>query len=114
GDSGLRGALAARLQGSADVFDHQRRRPWSSINFITAHDGFTLQDWASYNQKHNEANGEGNHDGTNNNESNNWGVEGPTEDTQILEQRARVMRAMLATLLFSHGTPMLLAGDEFG
>ncbi len=77
GDSGLRGALAARLQGSADVFDHQHRRPWASINFITAHDGFTLQDWVSYNHKHNEANGEDNQDGNNDNESNNWGVEGP-------------------------------------
>ncbi len=113
GDSGLRGALAARLQGSADVFDHQRRRPWASINFVTAHDGFTLQDWVSYNQKHNEANGENNQDGSNDNESNNWGVEGPTEDAQIRERRERVKRAMLATLLFSHGTPMLLAGDEF-
>ncbi|MGH8255633.1 MAG: glycogen debranching protein GlgX, partial [Steroidobacteraceae bacterium] len=114
GDSGLRGALAARLQGSADVFDHQRRKPWASINFITAHDGFTLQDWASYNQKHNEANGEDNQDGNNDNESNNWGVEGPTDDAQVRERRERVKRAMLATLLFSHGTPMLLAGDEFG
>ncbi len=114
GDSRLRGALAARLQGSADVFDHQRRRPWASINFITAHDGFTLTDWTSYGQKHNEANGEDNQDGTNDNESNNWGVEGPTEDAAILERRERVRRAMLATLLFSHGTPMLLGGDEFG
>jgi isoamylase len=114
GDSGLRGGLAARLQGSADVFDHQRRRPWASINFITAHDGFTLQDWVSYSQKHNEANGEDNQDGSNDNESNNWGVEGPTEDTQIRERRERVKRAMLSTLFFSHGTPMLLAGDEFG
>ncbi|HTW74066.1 MAG TPA: glycogen debranching protein GlgX, partial [Steroidobacteraceae bacterium] len=114
GDPGLRGALAARLQGSADVFDHQRRRPWASINFVTAHDGFTLRDWVSYNQKHNEANGEDNKDGTNDNESNNWGVEGPSDDAQILERRARVARAMLATLLFSHGTPMLLAGDELG
>jgi glycogen operon protein len=114
GDSGQRGALAARLQGSADVFDHQRRRPWASVNFVTAHDGFTLTDWASYSQKHNEANGEGNQDGSSDNESNNWGVEGPTEDTAIRERRERVKRAMLATLLFSHGTPMLLGGDEFG
>jgi isoamylase len=114
GDSGLRGALAARLQGSADLFDHQRRRPWASVNFITAHDGFTLQDLVSYNQKHNEANGEDNQDGTNDNESNNWGIEGPTDDAQVLERRERIKRAMLATLLFSHGTPMLLGGDEFG
>jgi isoamylase len=114
GDSGLRGALAARLQGSADVFDHQRRRPWASLNFLTAHDGFTLQDWASYNHKHNEANGEGNRDGSDDNASNNWGVEGPTDDPAITAVRERVKRAMLATLLFSHGTPMLLSGDEFG
>jgi glycogen operon protein len=114
GDSGVRGALAARLQGSADLFDHQRRRPWASINFVTAHDGFTLQDLVSYNQKHNEANAEDNQDGTNDNESNNWGVEGTTDDVQVLERRERVKRSMLATLLFSHGTPMLLGGDEFG
>jgi len=114
GDSGLRGALAARLQGSADLFDHQRRRPWASLNFVTAHDGFTLQDLVSYNQKHNEANGEDNQDGSNDNQSNNCGVEGPTDDAQVLERRERVKRAMLATLLFSHGTPMLLGGDEFG
>ncbi|MGO9038532.1 MAG: glycogen debranching protein GlgX [Steroidobacteraceae bacterium] len=114
GDSGLRGALAARLQGSADLFDHERRRPWASINFITAHDGFTLMDLVSYNQKHNEANGEDNRDGDSQNASNNWGVEGPTDDAQVLGQRERVARAMLATLLFSHGTPMLLGGDEFG
>ncbi|MGC1389000.1 MAG: glycogen debranching protein GlgX [Steroidobacteraceae bacterium] len=114
GDSGLRGALAARLQGSADLFDHERRRPWASINFITAHDGFTLMDLVSYNQKHNEANGEDNRDGDSQNASNNWGVEGPTDDAQVLGRRERVARAMLATLLFSHGTPMLLGGDEFG
>ena len=114
GDSGLRGALAARLQGSADLFDHDGRRPWASLNFVTAHDGFTLQDWVSYNQKHNEANGEENRDGTDNNLSNNWGVEGPTNDAAIQATRERVKRAMLATLLFSHGTPMLLGGDECG
>ena len=114
GDSGLRGALAARLQGSADLFDRERRSPWASINFITAHDGFTMRDLVSYNQKHNEANGEDNRDGDSQNASNNWGVEGPTDDAQVLERRERVMRAMLATLLFSHGTPMLLGGDEFG
>jgi glycogen operon protein len=114
GDSGLRGALAARLQGSADLFDHHRRRPWASLNFITAHDGFTLQDWVSYQRKHNEANGENNRDGTDNNASNNWGVEGPTDDAAVQATRAAVKRAMLATLMFSHGTPMLLGGDEFG
>jgi glycogen operon protein len=114
GDSGLRGALAARLQGSADLFDHDRRGPWEALNFITAHDGFTLQDWVSYNEKHNELNGESNRDGTDDNSSYNWGVEGPTDDAAIMLVRARVKRVMLATLLFSHGTPMLLAGDEFG
>ncbi len=114
GDPGVRGALAARLQGSADLFDHHARRPWASVNMITAHDGFTLQDWVSYNDKHNEANGEGNRDGTDNNLSNNWGVEGPSDDPAVLLTRERVKRAMLATLLFSHGTPMLLSGDECG
>jgi len=114
GDSSLRGALAARLQGSADVFDHQRRRPWEALNFITAHDGFTLQDWVSYEHKHNEANGEDNRDGSDDNASSNWGVEGPSDDPAIMALRASVKRAMLATLLFSHGTPMLLSGDEFG
>jgi glycogen operon protein len=114
GDAALRGALAARLQGSADLFDHHRRRPWASLNFITAHDGFTLQDWVSYNQKHNEANGEENRDGSDDNASQNCGVEGPTDDATITALRASIKRAMLATLLFSHGTPMLLSGDEFG
>ena len=115
GDSQARGPLAARLQGSADLFDHDRRRPWASLNFVTAHDGFTLQDWVSYNQKHNEANGEDNRDGSDDNASNNWGVEGPTDDAASRSRAARrVKRAMLATLLFSHGTPMLLGGDEFG
>jgi glycogen operon protein len=113
-DSSIRGALAARLQGSADVFDHDRRRPWAAINYITAHDGFTLQDWVSYNQKHNQANGEDNRDGSDDNVSYNWGVEGPTDDPAITALRERIKRAMLATLLFSHGTPMLLGGDEFG
>jgi len=113
GDAGMRGALAARLQGSADLFDHHRRRPWASVNFITAHDGFTLRDLVSYNEKHNEANGEDNRDGGNDNDSNNWGVEGPTEDPAISQTRERVQRALLATLMFSHGTPMLLGGDEF-
>jgi glycogen operon protein len=114
GDAGLRGALAGRLQGSAELFDHQHRRPWASVNFITAHDGFTLQDLVSYEHKHNEANGEDNRDGANDNESSNHGVEGPTDDPAILDARGRAKRAMLATLLFSHGTPMLLGGDAFG
>jgi len=114
GDPGQRGALAARLQGSADLFDHHRRKPWASLNFITAHDGFTLQDWVSFNQKHNEANGEDNRDGSDDNASNNWGVEGPSDDIAITAVRESVKRAMLASLVFSHGTPMLLSGDEFG
>ena len=114
GDGGLRGALASCLQGSADVFDHQHRRPWASLNFVTSHDGFTLHDLVSYKDKHNEANGENNQDGANDNDSNDWGVEGPTEDEQIEALRERIKRALLTTLLCSHGTPMLLAGDEFG
>ena len=114
GDAGQRAALATRLQGSADRFDHHRRRPWAGINFVTAHDGFTLHDLVSYAHKHNAANGEHNRDGCYDNDSCNWGAEGVTDDTQILAQRARIQRALLATLVFSHGTPMLLAGDEFG
>lgn len=114
GDEQMRGALAARLQGSAEIFDYYHRRPWSSVNFVTAHDGFTLEDLVSYENKYNEANGEDNMDGTDNNISRNWGVEGPTEDEGILAQRDRIKRNLLTTLLCSHGTPMLLAGDEFG
>ena len=114
GDAGMRPALAARLQGSAEMFDHHRRRPWASVNFITAHDGFTLDDLVSYNGKHNEANGEDNRDGSDHNDSSNWGVEGPSDDDAVVAQRERTKRALLATLLIAHGTPMLLAGDEFG
>ncbi|HWU96988.1 MAG TPA: glycogen debranching protein GlgX [Oxalicibacterium sp.] len=114
GDSDLRPAIASRMLGSADLFAHHRRRPWASVNFITAHDGFTLQDLVSYNDKHNEANGEDNRDGGNDNESFNWGAEGPTDDEGILATREKVKRAMLMTLFFSNGTPMLLGGDEFG
>jgi isoamylase len=106
-------AITPRLCGSADMFDHQGRRPWASVNFITAHDGFTLADIVTYNDKHNEANGEDNNDGTSNNASFNCGVEGPTDDPEITKVRQRQMRNMLATLLLSQGTPMLLAGDEF-
>lgn len=109
-----RSEIASRLLGSADLFGHHRRRPWASVNFITAHDGFTLHDLVSYNDKHNEANGEDNRDGGNDNESFNWGAEGPTEDLGIIATREKVKRAMLMTLLFSNGTPMLLGGDEFG
>lgn len=114
GDEGLRGAFAARLQGSADLFDHHRRRPWASVNFATAHDGFTLQDLVSYNEKHNAANGENNGDGSQQNDSYNWGVEGPSDDPAIAAQRELLKRSLIATNLFSLGTPMLLAGDEFG
>jgi isoamylase len=106
--------LAPRISGSGDLFDHQGRRAWASVNFVTAHDGFTLNDWASYNDKHNEANGEDNKDGSSSNRSWNCGVEGPTDDKAINELRGRQKRNMLATLLFSQGTPMLLGGDEFG
>jgi isoamylase len=107
-------ALAPRLSASGDVFNRQGRRAWASVNFITAHDGFTLNDWASYNDKHNTANGEDNKDGHSDNRSWNCGAEGPTEDGSILSLRERQKRNMLATLLLSQGTPMLLAGDEFG
>ncbi|ELY9424426.1 glycogen debranching protein GlgX [Cronobacter dublinensis] len=106
--------FAARLLGSGDLYDLRGRRPWASVNFITAHDGFTLNDLVSYNDKHNEDNGEDNNDGHNDNRSYNYGAEGPTDDEGINAVRERQKRNFLATLLFSHGTPMLLAGDEFG
>ena len=106
--------LAQRLCASADKFNRRGRRPWSSVNFVTAHDGFTLHDLTAYNDKHNEANGEGNRDGTSNNNSWNCGIEGETEDAAVLTLRERQMRNMMATLLMSQGTPMILAGDEFG
>jgi isoamylase len=113
-DTSHRPEIAARLAGSADIFARHGRRPWASVNFAASHDGFTLQDAVSYAQRHNEANGEGNHDGHPANFSRNWGVEGPTDDPAITRVRERVRRAMLATVFFSAGTPMLLAGDEFG
>src|SRR5690606_24818180 len=106
--------FAARMTGSGDMYDRSGRRPWSSINFVTAHDGFTLHDLVSYNEKHNEANGEDNRDGADDNESWNCGAEGPTDDPEVKALRARQKRNLLATLVLSHGTPMLLAGDEFG
>src|SRR3546814_4488164 len=114
GDDGMLPEMAARLAGSADLFDHRGRRPWTSVNKITSHDGFTLNDWASYNDKHNEANGEGNQDGHDANYSWNHGVEGPTEDPAIVELRERPKRNMLATIIFAQGKPFLFAGDEFG
>ena len=114
GDEGLIRDFAARVTGSGDLYDWHGRRPWSSVNFITAHDGFTLNDLVSYNEKHNEANGEDNQDGSNDNLSWNCGVEGPSDDLEVRTLRERQKRNLLTTLLLSHGTPMLLAGDEFG
>ena len=114
GDRGQRPEIAARLAGSADLFAHRGRRPWVSINYVACHDGFTLADTASYAEKHNDANAEDNRDGSSENCSSNWGVEGPTGDPAITAVRGRVQRALLATAFLAAGTPMLLAGDEFG
>jgi len=113
GDEGKVPAVASKISASADLFDKRGRRPWSSVNFITAHDGFTLHDTVCYNDKHNEANGEDNRDGHSHNLSNNYGVEGPSEDADLTETRFRQLRNFFTTLLFSRGTPMILAGDEF-
>jgi isoamylase len=112
GDKGLADNLAYRLTGSSDLYERSGRKPYASINFVTAHDGFTLNDLVSYNEKHNQANGEENRDGTDDNISFNYGVEGPTTDPQIEHVRARQQRNFLATLLLSQGVPMLQAGDE--
>ena len=114
GNGGLIGEFAQRFTGSSDFYDHSGRKPCASVNFITAHDGFTLHDLVSYNDKHNEANGEDSRDGTDNNNSWNCGAEGPTEDANINELRAKQKRNLLATLFFSQGVPMLVAGDEMG
>jgi glycogen operon protein len=114
GDNGTVSDLAYRLTGSSDLYAHSGRRPYASINFVTAHDGFTLQDLVSYNDKHNEANGEENRDGTTNNRSWNCGVEGPTDDKNIQALRAKQKRNMLTTLLLSQGVPMIYAGDAMG
>jgi glycogen operon protein len=106
--------FASRFGGSADLYETDGRRPFASINFITAHDGFTLNDLVSYNEKHNDANGENNQDGTDDNRSWNCGAEGPTDDPQVLALRARQQRNFLTTLLLSQGVPMLLGGDELG
>jgi len=108
------GEFAARLTGSSDLYQNDGRRPYASVNFVTAHDGFTLADLVSYNEKHNEANGEGNNDGESHNRSWNCGVEGPTEDPAIATLRARQQRNFLATLLLSQGVPMIVYGDEVG
>jgi glycogen operon protein len=111
--SGMRD-VAYRATGSSDVFDGTGRGPLSSVNFVTAHDGFTLHDLVTYEHKRNEANGEGNHDGSGNNHGWNCGVEGPTADTSVLQLRRRMVRNLLATLITSTGVPMLAAGDETG
>ena len=112
GDAIHTAELAYRLTGSSDLYKHNGRRPYASINFITAHDGFTLRDLVSYNYKHNEANGEDNRDGESHNSSWNHGVEGPSDDPAINELRARQQRNFIATLMLSQGVPMLLSGDE--
>ncbi|HJQ02422.1 MAG TPA: glycogen debranching protein GlgX [Jatrophihabitans sp.] len=114
GEPGTIGEFAARLTGSADLYEHSARRPVASINFVTAHDGFTLRDLVSYNEKHNEGNGEGNNDGESHNRSWNCGTEGPTDDPDVLELRARQQRNFIATLFLSQGVPMLCHGDELG
>ncbi len=114
GEGGLIGELAYRLTGSSDLYEAGGRRPYASINFITAHDGFTLHDLVSYNHKHNEANQENNRDGESHNRSWNCGVEGATDDPGVLALRARQQRNLLATLILSQGVPMLVAGDEIG
>ena len=114
GDGGQVADLAYRLTGSSDLYESDGRRPSASINFVTAHDGFTLLDLVSFNDKHNEANGEENRDGTSDNLSWNCGVEGPTDDPAVTALRERMLRNFLATLFLSQGVPMLLGGDEIG
>jgi glycogen operon protein len=114
GDSGMVGGLASRVTGSSDLYETSGRTPLASVNFVTCHDGFTLQDLVSYEAKHNEANGEENRDGTDHNLSRNWGAEGPTEAAHIVRMRERIKRNFLATLAFSQGVPMLSHGDELG
>lgn len=114
GEGGIISELAYRLTGSSDLYESGGRKPYASVNFITAHDGFTLHDLVSYNEKHNEANQEDSRDGENNNQSWNCGAEGPSDDAEVLALRARQKRNFLVTLLLSQGVPMLLAGDEMG
>lgn len=108
------GEMARRISGSSDLYRHNGRRPTASINFITAHDGFNLQDLVSYSHKHNEANGQNNNDGSNSNHSWSGGIEGPTQDPLLLARRLAYKRALMASLLFSQGVPMMLSGDELG
>jgi glycogen operon protein len=112
GDMGLHSEIATRLAGSADLYERTQRPPWASVNFVTAHDGFTLQDLVSYDHKHNEANGEGGRDGADDNASWNCGVEGPTDDAGINELRERQKRNFWCSLMFAQGTPMIAGGDE--
>jgi isoamylase len=112
GEGGTAGELATRLAGSSDLYQDDGRKPYASINFVTCHDGFCLQDLVSYDHKHNEANGENNRDGANDNDSWNCGVEGPTDDPNIIALRERQKRNFIATLMFSEGVPMLFGGDE--
>ncbi|MBS5245223.1 MAG: glycogen debranching protein GlgX [Actinomyces graevenitzii] len=114
GEPSTLGEFAARISGSADLYQHSGRAPMASINFITAHDGFTLNDLVSYNNKHNEANGEGNADGESNNRSWNCGAEGPSEDPEVLSLRSRQIKNFLTTMFFSQGVPMICHGDEMG
>ncbi|MCE9607097.1 MAG: glycogen debranching protein GlgX [Planctomycetia bacterium] len=114
GDGGLLCDFATRMAGSSDLYEVGGRRPYASMNFITCHDGFSLEDLVSYNEKHNDANGEGNRDGASNNDSWNCGIEGPTEDAEIKKLRAQQKRNLIATLLLSQGVPMILGGDELG
>lgn len=114
GDKGLLPEFARRIHGSSDVFEHSGRQPYASVNFITSHDGYTLRDLVSYEQRHNEANGEDNRDGHTENFAANYGVEGETDDPQILSIRVRQIKNMLTTLMLSQGVPMMLAGDEMG
>src|SRR5208283_2589172 len=113
-DEGQLSDLGYRLTGSSDLYQNDGRRPYASINFVTAHDGFTLEDLVTYNEKHNQDNGENSRDGDNDNNSWNMGAEGPTDDPAILTLRERQERNFLATLFFSQGVPMLLGGDEIG
>ena len=114
GEGGALGEFASRFTGSSDLYEHSGRKPIASINFVTAHDGFTLRDLVSYNEKRNDANGEGGNDGESHNRSWNCGVEGPTDDEQVLDLRARQQRNFMTTLLLSQGVPMVLHGDEMG
>jgi glycogen operon protein len=114
GEPHTRGDFAYRFTGSSDLYEGTGRRPFASINFVTAHDGFTLRDLVSYNEKHNEANGEDNRDGESHNRSWNGGAEGPTDDPEVNRLRTRQQRNFLATLFLSQGVPMLLGGDELG